>query len=228
MRSASRFNVRNARIASLFAAFVSSSAFAAVTLPPPASPAGYICRLLINEVPFPGERGFVSEEQTRLAMDALLRVLDARLKHIPAPYTQQQVAAVRASDIFDIITAGGEKGQFDGFYRDDAGRPVMVPRVTERIDNLLSIASKGAPGRFARLLEHAAAIAGAYAKGAINCADPHISVRIAEGDDATGRAYSWMSDDPRFHPGGNFLRIADADDGSLGANRFFTLRKEPQ
>lgn len=203
-------------------------ATAAVTLPPPSSPAGYVCRLLINEVPFPGERGFVSEAQTMEAMDALLRVLDARLRHIPAPYTQQQIAAVRTADIFEIITAGGEKGQFDGFHRDASGAPVMVPRVTERIDNLMTIAGKGAPGRFARLLEHAAAIATAYAAGAIDCADPHLAVKTAEGDAATGRAYSWMSDDPRFHPGGNFLRISDADDGSLGANRFFTLRKDPR
>ncbi len=203
-------------------------AIGAVNLPAPTTPAGYVCRLLINEVPFPGERGFVSEAQTMEAMDALLRVLDARLKHIPAPYTQQQIAAVRTADIFDIITAGGEKGQFDGFYRDAGGAPVMVSRVAERIDNLLTIASKGAPGRFARLLEHASAIATAYAAGAIDCADPHARVKAAEGDAATGRAYSWMSDDPRFHPGGNFLRISDADQGSLGANRFFTLREDPR
>lgn len=207
---------------------LASPASAAVTLPPPSSAAGYVCRLLINEVPFPGERGFVSEEQTALAMDALLRVLDARLQHIPAPYTQQQIAATRAGDIFDIITAGGEKGQFDGFYRDDSGRPVMVNRVTERIDNLQTIAGRGAPGRFARLLEHAAKISADYADGVPDCADPHASVAQAEGAKATGRAYGWMSDDPQFHPGGNFLRISDSDEGSLGANRFFTLRKDPR
>lgn len=207
---------------------ITGPASAAGDLPPPTSPAGYVCRLLINEVPFPGERGFVSEAQTAEAMDALLRVLDARLRHIPAKYTQQQIAATRASNIFDIITAGGEKGQFDGFYHDANGKPVMVNRIGERIDNLQSIAGKGPPGRFARLLEHAATIATAYASGVIDCADPHLHVRAAEGAPATGRAYSWMSDDPQFHPGGNFLRIGDSDDGSLGANRFFTLRKDPR
>src|SRR5687768_13671222 len=130
-------------------------AHAQVTLPAPRSVDGYICRLLINEVPFPGERGYTSEADTMLAMEGLLRVLDARLRHIPPGYTQQQVAGVRASNIIDIITAGGEKGQFDGFYRDVSGMPVMVPRITQRIDNLLTISGRGQPGKFARLLEHA-------------------------------------------------------------------------
>jgi hypothetical protein len=41
----------------------------------------------------------------------------------------------------------------------------------------------------------------------------------------TGRAYSWMTDRGCYNPGGNFVRIPDAEQGSLGGNRFFTLRK---
>ena len=107
-------------------------------------------------------------------------MLDARLKHIPPGYTQQQIAAVRSGDIIDIITAGGEKGQFDGFYRDASGKPVMVPRITERIDNLVEIAGRGQPGKFARLLEHAAALARGYTSGALSCRDPHKDVRVGQ------------------------------------------------
>ena len=110
-------------------------------------------------------------------MEGLLRVLDARLKHIPPGYTQQQIAAVRTGNIIDIITAGGVKGQFDGFYRDASGTPVMVPRITQRIDNLVEIAGRGQPGKFARLLEHAASLARGYASGALSCRDPHKDVR---------------------------------------------------
>src|SRR5215216_6443717 len=85
---------------------------AQVTLSASSSVEGYVSRLLINEVPFPGERRYVSEADTMLAMEGLLRVLDARLKHVPHGYTQQQIAAVRTDNIIDIITAGGEKGQF--------------------------------------------------------------------------------------------------------------------
>jgi hypothetical protein len=204
------------------------AAHAAVTLPATSSVDGYVCRLLINEVPFPGERGYRSEADTMLAMEGLLRVLDARLKHIPPGYTQQQIAAVRTSNVIDIITAGGEKGQFDGFFRDASGTPAMVPRITERIDNLVSIAGRGQPGKFARLLEHASALARGYTSGALSCRDPHKDVQAVNGVSATGCAYAWMSDEPQFNPGGNFLRIPDEQEGSLGGNRFFTLRKQPR
>ena len=203
-------------------------AAAAVTLPVARAVDGYVCRLLINEVPFPGERGYKSEADSNLAMEGLLRVLDARLKYIPPGYTQQQVAAVRTSNIIDIITAGGEKGQFDGFYRDASGTPAMVPRITQRIDNLVSIAGRGRPGKFARLLTHAVALAQSYTSGALSCRDPHEDVRVVNGVRATGRAYAWMSDEPQHNPGGNFLPIPDDQEGSLGGNRFFTLRKEPR
>jgi hypothetical protein len=37
-----------------------------------------------------------------------------------------------------------------------------------------------------------------------------------------------MTDEPQYNPGGNFLRIPDEQEGSLGGNRFFTLRKKPR
>src|SRR5205085_8337353 len=76
------------------AVFWPRGADAAVTLPAVGSVDGYVCRLLLNEVPFPGERRYTSEADTMLAMEGLLRVLDARLNHIPPGYTQQQIAAV--------------------------------------------------------------------------------------------------------------------------------------
>ncbi len=204
------------------------AAHAQGTLPAASGVDGYVCRLLINEVPFPGERGYTSEADSMLAMEGLLRVLDARIKYIPPGYTQQQIASVRTSNIIDIITAGGEKGQFDGFYRDASGTPVMVPRITDRIDNLVQIAGRGTPGKFARLLDHAAILAQSYTSGALACRDPHKDVRVVNGVPATGRAYSWMTDVQQYSPGGNFLRIPDDQEGSLGGNRFFTLRKDPR
>src|SRR5687767_14630135 len=219
---------RQISISAVIVLLVAGAAHAAVTLPAADSTDGYVCRLLINEVPFPGERGYTSEANTMLAMDALLRVLDARLKHIPPPYTQQQIAAVRTANVIDILTAGGVKGQFDGFYRDPSGMPVMAPRITQRINNLVEIAGRGQLGKFARLLEHAASLARGYTSGALACRDPHSDVRAVNGVPATGRAYAWMTDEPQYNPGGNFLRIPDDQEGSLGGNRFFTLRKQPR
>ncbi len=201
---------------------------APVNLPPASQTDGYVARLLINEVPFPGERGYRSEQDTMAAMDQLLHVLDGRLKGVPVPYQQQQIAAVRANNILDIITAGGERGQFDGFYRDSSGKAVMVPRVTARVDNLVTIARKGEPGKFARLLNYAAGLATFYVGGTLKAPDRYDALRNVQGVPVTGGAFSWMTDEARFHPGGNFMCIADSQQGSLGGNRFFTLRKEPK
>jgi hypothetical protein len=46
--------------------------------------------------------------------------------------------------------------------------------------------------------------------------------------EVTGRAYSWMTDVDCYNPGGNFVSIPSSDEGSLGGNRFFTLRKVPK
>jgi len=198
---------------------------AGVELPPPAEPAGYIARLLINEVPFPGERGYVSEKDTRSAMLAVLWVVESRLKHVPGGYTQPEVASANAANAIEVITAGGEKGQCDGFYRDGRGRPVFSPRVGERIDNLLKIAGRGEPGRFARLLIYARDLASAYVRGGIDEADRFAGLKRIGAVPVTGRGYAWMSDRDYYSPGGAFVRIPNADSGVLGGNRFFTLER---
>ena len=198
-----------------------------VQLRPPSSVDGYVARLLINETPFPGERGWVSEEDTKGAMLAILWVLDCRLKHIPEGYTQSQIASEPCKTIIDVITAGGEKGQCDGFHRNSAGEPVSVPRVNERIDYLVACANKGQPGRFARLLDYASHLASSYVEGGIYGADRYAGLQNVGSVAVTGRAYSWMTDHNNYNPGGNFVRIPDSDHGAQGGNRFFTLRKLP-
>lgn len=186
---------------------------------------GYLARLLINEAPFPGERGYVSEEDTKAAMLSILWVLHSRLQHIPAGYTQPQIAAVFSRNILDIITA---KNQCEGFYRDAAGRPAAAPRVEERIRHLTRIANSGGkPGRFARLLNYAQGLARAYTTGGMSHADRFAGLTRVGGIAVTGRAYSWMTGKDYYSPGGNFVKIPDAQQGLLGGNRFFTLRKDP-
>jgi hypothetical protein len=57
-----------------------------VVLKPADTESGFIARLLINESPFPGERGWVSEENTQAAMLAILWVCHSRIHHIPSGY----------------------------------------------------------------------------------------------------------------------------------------------
>jgi hypothetical protein len=193
-----------------------------VSLAPVDTAPGYLALLLINETPFPGERGWESEADSKAAMSQILLVLDARLRHIPPRYTQRQVASVESDELIDIMTA---KGQVEGFFRDNAGRPSTAPRVTTRVDHLLSIASRGPPGTFARLLNHAQRLADAYVAHSPPSPDLYAALREISGQPVTGRAYSWMTDVGTFHPGGRFVRIPDDDEGGLGGNRFFTLQR---
>jgi hypothetical protein len=190
---------------------------------------GYVARLLINETPFPGERGYEDENDTKAAMVQVLWVLSSRVYHIPPKYTQRQVAGVRSSDVIDVITGTGGRPQCEGFSRDARGRFVTVLRVEDRLNYLLKIANSGSkPGRFANLLNYAQGLANAYLKGGIDEADRFAGLKHVGSIKVTGRAYSWMTDLDIYSPGGNFVRIPSEDDGSLGGNRFFTLRKHPK
>jgi hypothetical protein len=197
-----------------------------VTLDAPDSASGYLARLLINENPFPGERGYISVEDSKLGMRQVLWVLDGRVRLIPPGYSQAQIASTRSTNILDVITA---KNQCEGFYRDPAGRPVCVPRVEERLNYLKKIANNGSqPGKFAELLNYGQGLARAYMQGGMPAADRFAGITEVNRTAVTGRAYSWMTDRDCYHPGGNFVAIPDAQAGSPGGNRFFTLRKDPK
>jgi len=195
-----------------------------VELAPATSVRGYVARLLINEVPFPGERGWESEADSKDAMRQVLLVLDARLNHIPARYTQRQIATVQTDDMITLMTAGGERGQIDGFYLDARGQPATVPRIQSRIDYLMGIAGQGKPGTFARLLNHAQKLSNDYFNQRLVEHDFFEPLEVVGQTPVTGRAYSWMTDVGQFHPGGRYVKIPDDDQGSLGGNRFFTLK----
>ena len=159
-------------------------------------------------------------------MLAILWVCHGRIHHIPSGYRQSHIAAIQTTDIIDIITAGGEKGQCDGFYKDSNGNACAVPRVHERIDYLLNIAGKGKPGKFARLINFAQGLGDNYVSGGMFGADRFARLTLVHRKPVTGRAYSWMTDKDCYNPGGNFVKIPNEHSGSLGGNRFFTLRKE--
>ncbi|MDC0948861.1 hypothetical protein OAS86_05930 [Gammaproteobacteria bacterium] len=187
---------------------------------------GFIARLLINETPFPGESSWISAEDTQTAMLGVLNVIGSRIEHVPPGYTQRDVAAIsQTSDPVDIIAAGGPRGQCDGFFRDDNGHPAVVPRVEERLTNLLTIAGKGQPGRFSVLLDYAVEISREYLEYQRLQETLFVDLRQIGPTPVTGYAFAWMTDQNRYHPGGRFIKITDANQGSLGGNRFFTLKK---
>jgi len=58
-------------------AIIQVQTMASADLKPADTEAGYIALLLINEAPFPGERGWLSEADTKGAMLAILWVLQS-------------------------------------------------------------------------------------------------------------------------------------------------------
>jgi len=197
---------------------------AAITLNDPESREGYVTMLLINEVPFPGEGRYISVADSKAAMLQILWVLHNRLIPPPRGYTQRQIATVTTTDIIDIMTAGGVRGQVDGFYRATDGDPTTTVRVQERLANLMRMANTGTPGKFADLISYAKQLGEAYFSGGPDGANLFAELRKIDGINVTGSAYSWMTDEARFAPGGNYVRIPDSYRGGLGGNRFFTLR----
>lgn len=214
---------RNSSVSALVLAWALPLAAAEVSLEPASETAGYLARLLINECPFPGERGYVSEEDSKAAMRALLLVIDARRRGIPAGYTREEVAETHSTNVIDIVTAGGFHGQMDGFYRNKRGYPAMAARVTARASRLLNIAVAGEPGRFSQLLNYAQALASAYVAGTVPAPDLFAGITRIPPKKVTGHAYAWMADQECYHPGGDFVRIPDRLRGRLGGNRFYTL-----
>ncbi len=68
----------------------------------------------------------------------------------------------------------------------------------------------------------------AYGRGGIDAADRFAGISVINLTPVTGSAYSWMTDKDCYNPGGSFVAIPNAQGGSPGGNRFFTLRKEPK
>jgi len=185
----------------------------------------YLAALLINEVPFPGEPAFKNAADSKAAMEAILWTIHSRRAALPTGYTRRQVAATPSTNLVDILTAAN---QMEGFFKTDDDRHTFAPRVKERVDYLNLLGQRDDTPTITELLGYARTAAHDYVLGnALPFPNPFASLTNLPPDEVTGSPYGWMTDDPVFHPGGNFIRIPDNAGGSLGGNRFFTLRKTP-
>lgn len=194
-----------------------------VELQPADSEEGYVARLLINEVPFPGDPLYRNEEDSKRGMFAILVVLDNRIHYIPPGYTQAQIANTKTRDIIDVITA---PGQVQDFFKTRDGQFTASRRVFVRVNYLVKIANQGSPGRFAHLLNYAQELAQDYFRGEITGQSVFGSLEHVGGTPVTGRGYAWMTAGLPCEPGGSFVKVPRSLDGLLGANRFYTLRKD--
>jgi hypothetical protein len=140
-------------------------------------------------------------------MLSVLWVLHCRTSAIPPGYTQRQVAAVETRDVIDVMTAGGVKGQVDGFYKDTDGRPAAVPRVHERVAYLLGMANRGEPGKMAHLLAYARDLTRQYFQAGPAGNDLFAGLRKVGPASVTGHGYAWMTDARGCDPGGSYVSI---------------------
>lgn len=113
---------------------------------------------------------------------------------------------MQSTNIIDVITVGGVRGQMDGFYRDSRDRFVAVSRVHRRVDHLLEIANGGPPGRFAQLLNYAQSLASRYFQSGPAGADVFAGLSLVGSTRVTGRGYARMADYYRDSPGVNLLK----------------------
>ena len=209
-----------------FAFLWSATAFSGnfVELDSPSTEQGYLAYLLINENPFPGEKGYQSVENSKEGMRQILWVINNRLFQIPDGYTQFQIANTQTKTTTGIITA---EGQCEGFSLGLDGKPAFANRVQERIKYLTTIAnSGGGPGKFAELLNYARTLADNYTEYVkIYKPDMFRNIYTINRVNVTGGSYSWMTNQDYYNPGGDYISIPDKYDGSIAGNRFFTLKK---
>ena len=74
------------------------------------------------------------------------------------------------------------------------------------------------------MINYAQDLSSAYSRGGIAEADRFAGLSQVGNTRVTGRAYSWMQDRDYYHPGGDFVKIPNSHGGSLGGNRFSTLK----
>jgi hypothetical protein len=179
-----------------------------IQLPPITTDAGVLSRLLIAESRTPAYQQY-DEAQVRHGMDAMKAVVDNRLNNHP-----EQFNAPHAATYTDIITA---PGQFHGFAKDSAGNVTLVPNVKARIDDVLTNANTGTPGKFYRFVEHAINVS----NGDVN--DPFAGVTNIGGVPVTGGGYGWRTAGSTG-PGGNLVLIPAQMGGVIQGNQFYALK----
>ena len=108
------------------------------------------------------------------------------------------------------MTAGGVKGQVDGFYRGPDGRPAAVSRVHDGRwltcwASPIAVSRERWPAVVVRARTSAAPILAGRATGRDLFAD----LRKVGAQPVTGRGYAWMTDVRGCDPGGSFVRIPD-------------------
>jgi hypothetical protein len=181
----------------------------AIQLPPITTDPGVLSRLLIAESRTPAYQQY-DEAQVRHGMDAMKAVINNRLNNNPGQFN-----ASNAATYADIITA---RGQFYGFRKNSSGKVALVANVEARINDVLTKANTGTPGKFYRFVQHALDVT----SGGIS--DPFAGVTNIGGVHVTGGGYGWRTAGSSG-PGGKFVLIPAHMGGVIQGNQFLCVKR---
>jgi hypothetical protein len=171
-----------------------------VSLPPRHEEKGAVVRLLLAEARDPGQEREYQEDDSKIAMQWMKRVLQNRLENRPA-----QFLAPHARTLVDIMKA---RGQFEGF----STYPNYKDTIADRLQTIIDIANAARDRRSAayiRFVQNALDVAAA----------PAIPDPSRAENPGNNLICAWRSKNARVQsPGSRFVLFRER-----GGNNFFTL-----
>jgi hypothetical protein len=185
-----------------------------IILPDLSTEAGLLARVFIAENFTPFDHAHYDEAQAMTCMKAQRAVLQNRLSHLDLDPVK--FGAADATNLSDIVL-GTNPQAVAGFSRGAPG-VVISSGVQQRIDDVMTQANAGAPGKFTRFLQNAIASAQTPAS------DPFASITVINGVNVNSGAYFWRTEGSGS-PGGNALLIPGNLGGLIAHNRFYAIKK---
>ena len=185
-----------------------------IQLPDISTETGLLARVFIAENFTPFDHAHYDEAQVLACMKAQRAVLQNRLSHLnldPAKF-----GAAGATHLSDIVL-GTNPQAIAGFSRGAHG-VVISSSVQQRINDVMTQANTGAPGKFTRFVQNAITIA------QTQVSDPFASLTVINGVNVNAGAYFWRTEG-MGGPGGNTLPIPDNLSGLIAHNRFYVIKK---
>jgi hypothetical protein len=182
--------------------------FAPISLPDKDTDAGMFARLLIVESRTPARPNYDAAEVLR-GMKAMKAVVHNRLLK-PSSF-----GAPGGKTVLDIVTA---PGQFKGFSKDEQGKLSLSQALQNLIDDVLTKANTGAPGKFHEFVTNAINVGSAAPD------DPFKSLTSIGGVEVKPGAFGWRTEGSA-DPGGFFVKITGTPSGLIAGNQFYAVKK---
>ena len=185
-----------------------------IQLPALLTESGVLSRVFIAENYSPYDHAHYDEAKVLSCMKAQRAVLQNRLAHFDLDPVK--FGAAGATTLTEIVL--GSNPQAIAGFSGTAGSVVISSGVQHRIDDVLTQANTGAPGKFYRFVANAIAVAQSVA------VDPFAGVSTISGVNVNPGAYFWRTEGSGG-PGGNAVAISDTLGGLIANNRFYAIKK---